>query len=210
MSRRVALLGPRAAGKSSVGRLLARGLGWAQHSVDEHCWEHYRELPEVREAERVLRREQGDAAIADRNHRRYLDRLQALVEREHGPARWWLLWERMRLHAALRGLACEGQVVIDLGAGHARFRDPEHRAALDESLSRCHLAIWLQPFPDPLRAAECLAARLAARAAEVDLHALAQACEPSQRPRAVEPLFTEEHTSEAVAAELISRLQRAV
>lgn len=210
MSRRVALLGPRAAGKSSVGRLLARGLMWVQHSVDEHCWEHYRELPEVRDAERVLLREQGDAAIADRNRRRYLDRLQSLVEREQGAARWWELWERMRLHAALRCLAHEGSVVIDLGAGHARFRDPDHRAVLDESLSRCHLAIWLQPWPDPQRAAECLAARLAASSVEVDLPALASACEPSQRPRAVEPMFTGDRTCEAVAAELLARLQRAV
>jgi hypothetical protein len=209
MSPRIALLGPRAAGKSSVGRLLARGLGWQQHSADEHCFGHYRELPEVREAEIVLAREQGDAATSDRSHRRYLERLQAVVEREQGPAIWWRLWERMRLHAALRCLAHAGPVVIDLGAGHARLREHEHQAALEHALARCDLAVWLQPWPDSQRAAECLARRLAL-SAEVELPALMRACEPSQRPRAVEPIFTGERTSEAVAAELLARVQRLV
>jgi hypothetical protein len=182
-----------------VGRALARELGWVQHSVDMHCWEHYRELPEVREA-----------AVEDRNRRRYLERLQEIIEREHGSAHWWTLWDRMRLHAALRCLGHEGPVIIDLGAGHARFDDPARRAALDEALQRCRLAIWLQPWSEPARAAECLAQRLSAIGAEVDRPALLRACEPSQRPRSVEPMFTEERTSETIAALLRDRIQRSV
>lgn len=208
MSHVVALLGPRAAGKSSVGRLLARGLGWGQHSADEHCFAHYRELPEVRAAESQMPRA-PDEKLAS-SGRRYLEALQAIVEREQGAARWWQLFERMRLHAALRSLAQAGPVIIDLGAGHARFSDPAHRAALDEALARCHLAIWLQPFADPQRAAACLALRLSVNAAALDLSALLRACAPDERPRLVETMFTEERPSEAVAAELLARLQRPV
>lgn len=210
MSPRVALLGPRAAGKSSVGRLLARELGWPQHSVDAHCWSIYRELPEVREAEELLVREHGAAATEDRNRRRYLERVQAIVERERGSADWWQLWDRMRLYAALRCLAHDGPVIIDLGAGHARFGDPDRRSALAQALQRCELAIWLQPWPEPERAAECLARRLAAVGAEVDRPALVRACEPSERPRSVEPMFSEDLESEAIAALLRDRIQRLV
>lgn len=208
MSRRVvALLGPRAAGKSSVGRVLARELGWAQHSVDEHCFGHYRELPDVRALEGSLEAEHGEAALHDRNRRRYLERLQAIAEREHGAAHWWRLWDRMRLHAALRCLEIDGPAIVDLGAGHARFADPDSRAALDDALRRCDLAIWLQPWPEPTRAAECLARRLGAAGAEVDLPALVRACDPTQRPPGVEPWFTRERTSEAIAELLRDRIQ---
>lgn len=210
MSSRIALLGPRAAGKSSVGYLLARQLGWVWHRADEHCWQHYRELPEVRRAERELAQEQADAAVVPGNGRHYLHQLRASVERSQGEAGWWSLWEHMRLHAALRSLAHAGPVIVDLGAGHTRFQAPEHRAALDAALSRCQLAIWLQPWPDPERAAECLAKRLAASAAEFELPKLVRDCEPGWRLRSVEPLFTGERTREAVAAELLARLQQAV
>ncbi len=208
----VVLLGPRAAGKTSVGRALARRLGWAQRSVDARCWADYRELPEVCAAERLLARVHGPAAVDDPDRRRYLERLQAIVEADGGPARWWPLWERMRVHAALRSLAhpYEHPTILDLGAGHARLREPAHRAALDEALARWTLAIWLQPWPEPDRAAEVLAQRLRGEGAEVDLPALRRACEPSERPRAVEPVFDEGRSIAELAATLRARVQRSV
>lgn len=210
VSHRVALLGPRAAGKSSVGRLLAHALGWTQHSVDEQCWGHYRELAEVRELEALLALEHGVAALDDHNRRRYLERLHAIGEREHDPAWWWRLWDRMRLHAALRCLAHAGPVIVDLGAGHARFGDAGDRAALDDALRRCDVAIWLQPWAEPARAAECLAKRLLAVGAQIDRPALVRACEPSQRPSAAELVLTQDRTSEAVAKLLRDRIHRLV
>lgn len=202
----VALLGPRAAGKSSVGRHLADLLGWPQRSVDALCWDHYRELPPVAAAERTLVARHGPAARDDRDRRRYLERLAEIVRESDGEAAWWILWERMRLHAAVRGLTHDGPAVVDLGAGHIRVTAPDHHAALDAALARCRLCVWLQPSPDPTRAAAALARRLRALGRDVDEAALRAACEPAARPSAAAPIYTDERDPAAIAEIVHARL----
>lgn len=204
----VALLGPRAAGKSSVGRQLAARLGWPQHSVDAHCWAHYRELPEVLAAEDELRRRA--IAVEELARRAYLDALAAVVGETHGEVHWWRLWERMRVHAALRCLEREGPAVVDFGAGHARTQLASTRAALRDGLARCEVAVWLQPWPEAERAAASLAERLRCLGRPVDERTLRGDCSPEARPRGVEVVYTGELDPGAVADRLTARVQGSV
>lgn len=198
----VALLGPCGAGKSSVGRHLARRLGWEQRSLDATCWNHYLELPEVAAAERTLVARHGEAARNDRDRRRYLQRLAVIVG-----ADWLVLAERMRLHAAVRALTDAGPAVVDFGGGHARLVDPDRRAALDAALGVCRLAVWLQPWSSVAETLIVLAGRLRAVGRQFDETTLRSTCDPAARPRAASPLFTGDRSPDMIAAELLARLQ---
>jgi hypothetical protein len=206
VSEVVALLGPRGAGKSSVGRRLSRALGWPQRSVDATCWAHYRELPEVAAAERALALRHGPEALADPDRLRYLTRLSQVVGEDGGAAAWRSLSDRMRVHAAVRALTGPGPAVVDFGAGHARLADPERRAALDAALAACRLAVWLQPWPSAAESVATLTGRLQAAGRRVEADTLATTCDPAERPRAATVMFTGDRTPDEIAAELLARL----
>src|SRR5437868_940367 len=96
----IVLIGPIAAGKSTVAALLAEALGVPHASLDAVAWPYYAEAGWSRERFREVYAREGLLA----------------AHRQLAPA---------LVHAVERFLPQHRGEVIDLGAGHTHFDDPQ-------------------------------------------------------------------------------------
>lgn len=119
----VVLIGPAAAGKSTVGALLAERLGVPFVDLDAVAGAFY---PEVGwSVERLVARV-GDVG-------------RVAAERE---------WEPARAHAVERVVATAPGAVIALGAGHTSYTRPELRERIRRALATASDVVLLLPSPD--------------------------------------------------------------
>jgi shikimate kinase len=124
MTETIALIGPAAAGKSTLGSLVAARLGTPFVDVDEIAWPYY--------------------AQTGWDLDRLLDRIRAVgrvtAERE---------WEPARAHAVEHILADYAGAVIALGAEHTSYTDPSCAQRVRTALSRVPDVVLLLPSPEP-------------------------------------------------------------
>ncbi|WP_051432710.1 shikimate kinase [Promicromonospora kroppenstedtii] len=128
------LVGPLAAGKSTLGALVAERLGHAFVDIDDIAWSYCAEVGWS--LGRLLER---DDAVG-----------WAAAERE---------WEPARAHAVQRAVAEHPDAVIALGAGYTSFTDPAWAEEVRRTLAPVPDVIHLLPSPDPERSVTVLRER---------------------------------------------------
>lgn len=133
------LVGPLAAGKSTLGALVAERLGHAFVDIDDIAWSYCAEVGWS--LDRLLER---DDAVG-----------WAAAERE---------WEPARAHAVRRTVVDHPDAVIALGAGYTSFTDAACAEQVRHTLAPVPDVIHLLPSPDPERSVTVLRERaIAAR-----------------------------------------------
>lgn len=114
----VVLVGPAAAGKSTVGELLAPLLGTGFVDIDAVADPYYAEV----------------GWSIDRLVRRVGEVGRIPTERE---------WEPARAHAVSRAVGDHPGVVLALGAGHTSYTQPEHLARVGAALAGTRVVLLL-------------------------------------------------------------------
>lgn len=137
----IILIGPPAAGKSTIAPLLAAKLDMHALELDELRWDYYAEIGYDHQRARRIRREQGFPALVA----------------------YWKLYD---IHAVARVLDdyANGHV-ISFGAGHSIYEGDDLLRA--KQLLKRHAVIFLLPTPDPDESRAILKRRL--RASNRDL-----------------------------------------
>ncbi|PUB24486.1 shikimate kinase [Promicromonospora sp. AC04] len=128
------LVGPLAAGKSTLGALVAERLGHPFVDIDDIAWPYCAEVGWT--LDRLLER---DEAVG-----------WAAAERE---------WEPARAHAVQRTIADHPDAVIALGAGYTSFTSADHAQQVRLALAPIPDVIHLLPSPDPERSVTVLRER---------------------------------------------------
>jgi shikimate kinase len=131
------LVGPLAAGKSTLGALVAERLGRPFVDIDDIAWSYCAEVGWT--LDRLLER---DEAVG-----------WAGAERE---------WEPARAHAVERVVADHPDAVIALGAGYTSFTAPEYADRVRRALALVPDVVHLVPSPDPARSVTVLRGRATA------------------------------------------------
>lgn len=130
----VVLVGPAAAGKSTVGALLATRLAVPFIDVDAVADPYYAEVGWS--IDRLVARVRAVGRVA--------------AERE---------WEPARAHAVERVVAAHPDAVIALGAGHSSYTRADLRARVGAALAAASDVILLLPSPDRDASLSALRAR---------------------------------------------------
>ena len=131
----VILIGPVNAGKSTIAVLLAERLGVNRASLDEVCWEYFEQ----------------DAGYDEAVARRHF---------ECGGQTRALEYVLQFYPAAVERIVAEyPQSVIELGAGHSVYDDPNQLERVKEILSLYPNVVLLLPSPDPDESLDILNAR---------------------------------------------------
>lgn len=133
-AKTVVLVGPLAAGKTTLGSLIAERTGRPFIDIDEISWDYGREVGW--DLERLLER----------------DKAVGWVESERE-------WEPARAHAVERVLADHPGAVIAFGAGYTSFTEPQYADRVRAALAQVPHVIHLLPSPDPERSVAILRAR---------------------------------------------------
>ncbi|MFI2366327.1 shikimate kinase [Promicromonospora sp. NPDC019610] len=131
------LVGPLAAGKSTLGALVAERIGLPFVDIDDIAWAYCAEVGWS--LDRLLER---DDAVG-----------WAAAERE---------WEPARAHAVRRVVEEHPEAVIAFGAGYTSFTDPQHADQVRRALAPVPDVVHLVPSPDPERSVTVLRERAVA------------------------------------------------
>ncbi len=116
--RTIVLIGPPAAGKSTVGPLLAAALGTSFVDADEAGKEHYRAVGRPLES--------------------FIDKIDS--EGFASAHRWWQL---ARVAAAAGLVRDHPGAVIAFGAGHSHFEDRSHFESIEMAVAECTVVLLL-------------------------------------------------------------------
>lgn len=185
----IVLIGPMAAGKSTVGQLLAEALGLPQHSMDDLRWDYYAEIGYSSATEKQIREREGVL----------------------GALRYWKPFEA---HAVERLLADHEQCVFDFGAGHTVYEDEALFERVRAALEPYPNVILLLPSPDLDASVRILQERFASMigwdgiADGVSLHEHFVK-HPSNHALAKHVVYTEGKTPEATCADILRLIGRA-
>lgn len=121
-------------------------------------------------------------------------------------------WEPYSVAAVERVLAEFSDSIIDFGAGHAHYEDPELQARLERALAPLRHVVLLQPSTDVARSEEICRARDEARfgsqwdpsRAEVNARFVRSEC---FRRVATHEVYAEERTVDEIVDEIVSRIE---
>ena len=126
------LIGPIGAGKSTLAALIAEKTGLLQCPMDRYRWRYYAEIGYDPEHAKELRKEHGFHAIYE-------------------------YWKPFEAHAVQRLLAEHWNCVIDFGAGHSVFEDPDLFEYAREALAPFRNVVLVLPAADENDSIEALA-----------------------------------------------------
>ena len=178
----VVLIGPVAAGKSTVAGLLAGRLGWPNVCTDAVCGAYYAELG-FDHGESARRQRSGGLRAAYR------------------------YWKPFEAYAVERILADHQDAVIDLGGGHSVQEDPELLARVQAALAPVANVVLLLPSPDPEESVRVLTRRRPPPG-DFDWHRHF-VTHPSNRALAKLVVYTAGETAEQTCEVVHQRLERA-
>ncbi|MBW4621937.1 MAG: hypothetical protein KME17_21555 [Cyanosarcina radialis HA8281-LM2] len=119
----IILIGPIAAGKSTVGSLLAQRIGLPQWSLDDLRWDYYQEIGYDRELAQHKRETEGFWGL-------------------------YQYWKPFEAYAVERVLVEHQQCVIDFGAGHSVYEDAVLFQRVQKTLDPYPNVVLLLPSPD--------------------------------------------------------------
>ncbi|MFC7401637.1 shikimate kinase [Citricoccus sp. GCM10030269] len=123
MSPRLALIGPAAAGKSTVGERVAQHFDCQFIDLDEVADSFYAEVgwSIERLADEAAKIGRYEAEIA---------------------------WEPARIHAVRRAMDSYDGAILALGAGHTSYTSPSRQRDIASLLDRVPHVVYVEPFPD--------------------------------------------------------------
>jgi shikimate kinase len=179
----IVLIGPPAAGKSTVARLLAARLGIPRVSLDDARWRYFYEIG-------------YDAALADK------------LLAQAGFAAVYRHWKPYEAHAVKRVLEDHARCVFDLGAGNSVFADELLFEEVRAAFAPFRHVVLLLPSRDPAESIEILRRRRPADASKgVDLyeHFIYH---PSNRELSTHVVVTGDRTAEQTCDEIVRLLDR--
>ena len=178
----VVLIGPIAAGKSTLGSLLSAALGLPQCSMDDVRFRYYGEIG-------------YDESLATRLYQ---------TEGFWGLYRYWKPFEA---HAVERVLADHPSSVIDFGAGHSVYEDDALFVRAKRALAPCRHVVLVLPSPDLNTSLAVLRRRrpsLDAIDPDINEHFIRH---PSNYELATFTMYTEDRLPEETCAEIVGRIQ---
>jgi hypothetical protein len=179
----VVLIGPVNAGKSTIAPMLAALLGVEHVGLDEVCWEYFEQDPGYDEGVARQHFLRGGQPGALAYMVRFYPGAVARVVREHPRS------------------------VIELGAGHSVYEDPEYLARVKEILAPCRNVILLLPSPDPETSLQILNARQSNPHPDVLEMNARFVRHPSNQELATMTVYTEGKTPEETCQEIMARLR---
>lgn len=185
-SRDIVLIGPTGVGKSTVARLLEARLQVSRFAVDELAAPYFAELGLTPALYQQLEAEQGFLAVY---------------------RRWWPGYA----HVVERLLADHPHGIIDLGAAHTQYEDPQLFDRVRRAVAPYAHVVLLLPAPDPQRSIQILRARSEVEQgwgwAVEGYDFLAQWVEdPGNAELATMTVFTEGRTPEETCEEILTYL----
>lgn len=185
MPNTIILIGPMAAGKSTIAKLLAQQLGRENHALDDYRWDYYEQMGRDRAAEKAIYENEG----------------------------LWGIYRHFKPYEAYsveRILADYPDAVIDFGAGQAVQDDPALFGRIEAALAPYHNVFLLLPSPDLDASVAILNARFMAMdyAADVDPAALELNAYLTKHPAnfklAKHIIYTDGKTTDQTAADIIA------
>lgn len=186
MSADIILIGPVAAGKSTLGKLLAAKLDAPQCSMDDLRWEYYREIGYDAEVQKGLWDQQGFGAVM-----RY--------------------WKPFEAHAVERLLSahhdCAPGCVIDFGAGHSLYEDEALFARVQQAMAPFPNVVLLLPSADLDESIQILAERTK-EGAPPDFDHTPFVKHPSNHRLARHTVYTKDQTPEQTCDRIIALVGR--
>ncbi len=137
MSRQdtIVLIGPPAAGKSTIGEILSKRLGRPHVSLDLLRYDYYAEIGYDDVYAQNLRQTQGFAALV-------------------------AYWKKFDAHAVERIMAEHQGSVIDFGAGHSVYEEESEFQRVWRALAPYPYVVLLTPSLDPVEAMAVIRERL--------------------------------------------------
>jgi shikimate kinase len=141
----IILIGPMNAGKSTLGDLLEQRLQRKRVAVDGVRWEYYAEIGfDQSEQDRIAEQDGFDGVL------RY--------------------WKPFEIHAIERILAEHSGAVIDFGAGHSVYDDPQQMARIRAVLAPHANVFLVIPSPDPTTSIAILRDRMTPKINGIELN----------------------------------------
>ena len=181
----VVLIGPIAAGKSTLGNLLSVALGLPQCSIDDVRFRYYSEIG-------------YDESFAKR------------VYQSEGFWGLYRYWKPFEAHAVERVVEDHPNSVIDLGAGHSVYEDDALFVRVKRALAPCRHVVLLLPSPDLSTSLNVLRERrpsLHAIDPDINEHFIVH---PSNSELATFTVYTEGRLPRDTCAEIVGRIQSGV
>ncbi|PSB01616.1 shikimate kinase [Merismopedia glauca] len=181
MKSEIILISAIGAGKTTVGKLLAERLNLPQCSMDELRWDYYAEIGYNQELARQKREKEGVLSLT-----RY--------------------WKPFEAHAVTRLLAEHQECVIDFGAGHSVYEDPELFKKVQQALAPYKNVVLLLPSPDLDESLQILSQRegdLSDEELSLNEHFLRHS---SNYELAKLTIYTKDKTPEATCSEILAAI----
>jgi shikimate kinase len=187
----IILIGPMAAGKTTVAGLLAEKLGLVHHELDDRRWDYYNEIGYDQALAGQIRAEQGFTSL-------------------------YRYWKPFELHAVQRVLADCADGVISFGAGHSVYEDEMLFEHARQALAPYPNVILLLPCEDAAEAIAILTERFLAQAKIEGFEPSPQVIgmiehfisHPSNRQLAKQVFYTKEKTPEQTCDEIMQWLEK--
>ena len=178
----VVLIGPIAAGKSTLGNLLSTALGLPRCSMDDVRFGYYSEIG-------------------------YDESLGKRLYESDGFWGLYRYWKPFEAHAVERVLEDHPNSVVDLGAGHSVYEDDALFLRVKRALAPCRHVVLLLPSPNLKTSLQVLRERrpsLRAIDPDINAHFITH---PSNHELATFTVYTEGRLPYDTCAEIVGRIQ---
>jgi len=177
----IILIGAMGVGKSTIGGLVASKLDLPQVSMDKLRFDYYKEKDWTEKRQREIGDKEGFSGV-------------------------YKYWKQYDVHAVERLLEEHKQCVIDFGAGHSIYENPEDFARVSEILAPYANVVLLLPSPDIDESISILKDR---RATTIDGVEITEylVSHPSSRELADFSIFTESRTPGEIMKEILTEVE---